>query len=108
MKKSTRQLILLVGIMTILTGALVTINAARTGPAEDKGDSQAINTTPVGDNESKDTVKETSPNEDDTESTNSTNLLSQSVKGLQALWADFNRALEILPGISSNESDSNP
>ena len=46
MKEATRQLVLLIGIMTILTGALVTVNSVRTNSTDSDNPSQQINTTP--------------------------------------------------------------
>ena len=100
MNEATRQMILLIGVMTILIGAFVTINTAGTSST---GDPEQSNTTPVEENNTIDTG---SDNPEDKADSNSTNILEQSINGWKQLWTDFKRAIEIIPGLSSNESDS--
>ncbi len=109
MNDATRQLVLLVGVMTILISGFVTMNFATRDVPETTSDAPA-NTTPtenstttVEDGESESPQNNRGRVEEDE---NATGLVGQSIKGWQNLWEDFNRALEILPGLSSNESNS--
>lgn len=107
MNDATRQLVLLVGVMTILIAGFVTMNVATTDAPEDPSDTTPVNATPAenktADNTSTTPVEQVDSSDEDS---NATTIVGQSIHGLQALWEDFNNALEVLPMFNSTESDS--
>lgn len=105
MKKATRQLVLLIGVMTILTGTLVTINTAGTEPPEPdlkenpppEETSDMINPAEKG-NFTDNTTKIN-------ESSQRGGLVGQSIEGWKLLWEDIKWAITALPIGESNEED---
>ena len=102
MKEATRQLVLLIGIMTILTGGLVTINSARTSSTVSQTPDQQVNTSPdpVESNDTADNTESPEP----VDTGNSSGLVVQSINGWQSLWDDMKTGWEAILSSSSNSS----
>jgi len=99
MKETTRQLILLLGVLTLLTATLVTVNTA--GDEETPED-----TAPVKDNSTiEEPVNESSEeNVSDEPSGNRTEpegLIGQSIRGFELMWRDIKTATGAISSSSS-------
>ncbi|MFB6241668.1 MAG: hypothetical protein ABEJ36_02585 [Candidatus Nanosalina sp.] len=93
MKETTRQLILLIGLISFLTSGLVTLNMIRTSSADTPDpENQTQNRTqvPVSNNG---TGKENTSNA-------TKGLIAQSINGLNALMQDFQTGMDLVEGSS--------
>lgn len=104
MKEATRQMVLLIGVMSILTAGLVAINSAgnesKTPPEPSQEAGEAANDT--RDNMSGEGNREEVSEE--TGDSNSTSLIAQSINGWKQLWKDIKAGQEAILG--SEDSDS--
>jgi len=101
MKETTRQLILLVGVLTLLTATLVTVNTTRNQEAPE-------DTTPVNDNStSEEPVEDNSSAEENVSeepsgnSTEPQGLIGQSIRGFELMWRDIQTATGAVSGSNS-------
>lgn len=97
MKETTRQLILLVGVLTLLTATLVTVNTARNNESPE-------DTTPVNNNstvEENNSVEENISDDSSGNSTEPTGIIGQSIKGFELMWRDIQAATGALGGSDS-------
>ncbi|MFB6116747.1 MAG: hypothetical protein ABEK10_04530 [Candidatus Nanosalina sp.] len=113
MKEATRQLILLIGVMTILTGGIVTITAAGTDSPE-SGDQrtpdkiqQPLNSTV--NNSINGTVTDIEREEKNLDrrqkiKSNNSNIFVQSINGLRALWEDMKSGWAAILHLSNSSS----
>jgi hypothetical protein len=92
MKETTRQVVLLVGVLSLLTSALVVVNfsQATSQPASDQ-----VNET---DNQ---TQEQTSPEEKDPDT-----VVGQSIRGWQMLYNDIQVTINDLLGLGDSSEDS--
>ncbi len=100
MKETTRQLILLMGVLTLLTNALVIVNYSNN---QDTSTSPSENPKPVNNTEN-DSGQET-PEDSGSGSGESQTLVGQSISGWQALYKDIQVTMEDLLGLG-NSTDS--
>lgn len=89
MKEVTRQLILLVGILTLLTSALVTVNMAG-NDTESPSNTEDVQNSPEPVNNTTTVVEEnnTTENSNSNES-EPTGLIGQSIHGFELMWEDI-------------------
>lgn len=89
MKEVTRQLILLVGVLTLLTSALVTVNMVGSD-TESPDDTEEVQNNPEPVNNTTTVVKENSTDENSNSTGNkSRGLIAQSIHGFELMWEDI-------------------
>lgn len=85
MNETTRQLVLLIGIMSILVAGLVVVNSVNSTESPGEPDMSGVN----------DSIEE-----------NRTGLIGQSIEGWEQLWKDMQAAVSIIPGIGDSQEDN--
>ena len=100
MKETTRQLVLLMGVLTLLTSALVIVNYSNN---QNSSKVSPENPTPVNNTENNST--ESDQDTGGSESGESQTLVGQSISGWQALYNDIQVTMEDLLGLG-NATDS--
>lgn len=115
MKETTRQLILLIGILTLLTSGLVAFNISRTSgttdqsPEPDTSQGQDVNTTETP----KDDIPTTGENDTGNQTGNETSesqedepqgIIQQSIKGFQLMFRDMRTTMGAVSGDSGKTS----
>lgn len=98
MKETTRQLILLVGVLTLLTATLVTVNTARNSESPEDTDSVNNNSTVEEPVEKNNSVEENMSKESSGNSTEPKGIIGQSIKGFKLMWQDMQTATGALGG----------
>lgn len=100
MRETTRQLVLLMGVLTLLTSALVIVNYSNN---QNPSNVSPEDPTPVNNTENNKTSPETDTG--GSESDESQTLVGQSISGWRALYNDIQVTMEGLLGLG-NSTDS--